>query len=339
MRICTPSLDGQFATALVRSHVEADDRGVRGLGELHVVLGDAADAAVHDDELDVVALELAQRLGARFERALHVGLQHDVERRGLAALNLLEEVFETGPARGGDRLLTDEARALGARLGEGARVSQVARDAHLVAGERWLAEARESARASRVRRDLTCLPWSLMSALTLPKAGPATTGSPTSQQTLLDHDGRHRTAAHFEVGLEHGADRAPGGPRGELARSRRRGGPARAARRCPFPAARRSPRTMVSPPHFSGTRPCSESCWSTRSGLASGRSILLIATMIGTLGGLGVVDRLDRLGHDAVVGRHHQDDDVGDLGAARAHGREGLVAGGVEEGDRLARAR
>ena len=68
-------------------------------------------------------------------------------------------------------------------------------------------------------------------------------------------------------------------------------------------------------------------------GLASGLSILLIATMIGTLGRLGVVDRLDRLRHDAVVGRHHQHDDVGHLGAAGAHRGEGGVAGRVDEGD------
>ena len=52
-------------------------------------------------------------------------------------------------------------------------------------------------------------------------------------------------------------------------------------------------------------------------------------------GGLGVVDRLDGLRHHAVVGRHHDHRDVGDLGAAGAHGREGLVAGRVEEGDRV----
>ena len=39
---------------------------------------------------------------------------------------------------------------------------------------------------------------------------------------------------------------------------------------------------MVSPPHASGTRPCSESCWSTRLGSASSRSILLTATTMGT---------------------------------------------------------
>ena len=50
-------------------------------------------------------------------------------------------------------------------------------------------------------------------------------------------------------------------------------------------------------------------------------------------GRLGVVDRLDRLRLQPVVGRHHQDDDVGDVGAARAHLGEGLVARRVEEGD------
>jgi hypothetical protein len=54
-------------------------------------------------------------------------------------------------------------------------------------------------------------------------------------------------------------------------------------------------------------------------------------------GRLGVVDGFDGLRHHAVVGRHHQDDDVGGLGAARTHGGERLVARGVEEGDHAAR--
>ena len=52
------------------------------------------------------------------------------------------------------------------------------------------------------------------------------------------------------------------------------------------------------------------------------------------LGRLGVVERLDRLRHDAVVGRDHQHDDVGDLRAAGTHGGERLVTRGVDEGDR-----
>ena len=50
---------------------------------------------------------------------------------------------------------------------------------------------------------------------------------------------------------------------------------------------------------------------------------------------LGVVDGLDGLGHDAVVRGDHQDDDVGDLCAARPHGGECLVARRIEEGDLL----
>ena len=53
----------------------------------------------------------------------------------------------------------------------------------------------------------------------------------------------------------------------------------------------------------------------------------------GHAGRLGVVHGLDRLRHHAVVGGHHQDDDVRDLGPAGAHEGEGLVAGGVEEDD------
>ena len=53
----------------------------------------------------------------------------------------------------------------------------------------------------------------------------------------------------------------------------------------------------------------------------------------GYAGGLGVVDRLDGLGHDAVVGGYDQNDDVGHLGAAGTHGREGGVARGIDEGD------
>ena len=51
---------------------------------------------------------------------------------------------------------------------------------------------------------------------------------------------------------------------------------------------------------------------------------------------LGVIDRLDGLRHHAVVGRDHQDHDVGHLGAAGAHRGERGVARGVDEGDLLA---
>ena len=72
-----------------------------------------------------------------------------------------------------------------------------------------------------------------------------------------------------------------------------------------------------------------------RSTLASGLSILLIDDDDRHAGGLGVVDGLDGLRHDAVVGGHHDGGDVGDLGAAGAHGGEGGVTGRVDERDQL----
>ena len=49
------------------------------------------------------------------------------------------------------------------------------------------------------------------------------------------------------------------------------------------------------------------------------------------LGCLGVLDGFLGLGHDTVVRCHHQNHDVGGLGTAGTHGREGLVTGGIEE--------
>ena len=78
------------------------------------------------------------------------------------------------------------------------------------------------------------------------------------------------------------------------------------------------------------------SCFFTLSMFAPGRSILLIATMIFTLRRLGVIDRLDRLRHEAVVRGDDEHDDVRDIRAAGAHGREGCVARRIEKSDRRA---
>ena len=89
----------------------------------------------------------------------------------------------------------------------------------------------------------------------------------------------------------------------------------------------------VAPPHSSGCSPSAASSLRTRSGLASGTSILFTATTIGTSAARGVRDRLLRLRHDAVVCGHDEHGDVRHLRAAGAHRRERLVAGRVEEGD------
>jgi len=85
---------GQVAHFAIGSHVEADDRGVGGGRERDVVLGDRAHAAVHERRFHVVTLELAEALGDCLERAVHVGLDEQVEHGGLAGLDLGKDVFQ-----------------------------------------------------------------------------------------------------------------------------------------------------------------------------------------------------------------------------------------------------
>ena len=96
---------------------------------------------------------------------------------------------------------------------------------------------------------------------------------------------------------------------------------------------------MVSPPHSSGTRFRLASSRLTRSGSESGLVDLVHGDDDRHRRSPGMIDGLDGLRHDAVVGGHDQDHDVGRLSPARAHGGEGLVARRVEEGDTAVRGR
>ena len=50
--------------------------------------------------------------------------------------------------------------------------------------------------------------------------------------------------------------------------------------------------------------------------------------------GLGVIDRFNRLRHEPIVGRDNKDNDVGNIGAARSHCREGSVPWCVDKRER-----
>ena len=153
-----------------------------------------------------------------------------------------------------------------------------------------------------------------------------------AQRAFLDEDGGHRPAALLQLGLDDGPQRRAGGVGGELQ---------------DFGLEENVFQEQVHPGLGAG-----------RDGHHDGvpapllrdelqrRQVLLHALGVGArkvhlvdghdqrhLGRLGVGHRLLRLGHDAVVGGHHQHHQVGDVGAPGAHGGEGLVARGVEEGD------
>ncbi len=296
----------------------------------------AADRAVHERQahLFVLLVELAQRVGERFERTLHVGLEHEVERGDLAALDHREDVLEAGAAGQAHRVLqVGGATPVGAGLGHRAGRLLVGCGAQLVAGERDVVEPEHLDRRRRA---------GLLHLLAVlvehgPDLAPRATGDDRvadAQRAALDERGDDRAAALVEVRLEH----------------QRAGRHLRVGRELldlgdqqdrleqlvdPDPGGRRD----VDDDHVAAPRLGHELALDQL--LAHAGRVGVVAVDLGDrhddrhLGRTRVVDRLDGLRHHAVVGRDHQDGDVGRVGAAGPHGGERLVARRVDERDRV----
>ena len=168
----------------------------------------------------------------------------------------------------------------------------------------------------------------------MPQASPATMRVADPERAARDEHRRDRAAADVQPAL----DDRPGGlglrvRRAARARRRRRAGSSRAGRRGPRRSWPRRRRTASSrPTPRAGGRASTSSC-RTRCRVGVGPVDLVHGDDDRHLGGARVVDRLDGLRHDAVVGGHDQHGDVRHLRAAGAEGGERLVARRVEERD------
>ena len=88
---------GEIARLLVRAHVEPEDHRLRGLGQRHVRLGHAADAAVNDPRHDFVVAELLERSRDRLDRPLDVAFEDDRQLLVPRRLQVAHHVGERGP--------------------------------------------------------------------------------------------------------------------------------------------------------------------------------------------------------------------------------------------------
>ena len=279
---------GHLAGLAVGTNVEADDRRVRDGREVEIGLGDTADPAEHERQpyFVVLLVELAQRVGERLERAMHVGLHDQVQRR------------DSRPAAPGRRCLRGGRRRR-ASSGCAARRPCAGASAPRRPCGRPCRSARRAARRPRAarRRDRAPRPvptgrlrspgWPCSSniARTRPHAGPGDDRVADAQRAFLHERGHDRAATLVEVRLEHVGDRELLRVGDEVCGShprRRRAGSSRAARRHPGRSARRRrPRSCRRPTPRARAR-CSVSCWRTRVGSASSRSTFVTATTIGT---------------------------------------------------------
>src|SRR5882672_2167763 len=89
---------GEVRSLRFRTDIEADYNGFGSRRERHVGFGDRSGRAVNHFELDLVGREPCERVGERFDRALHVALQNDLEFLHFAGGETRAQIFERDAA-------------------------------------------------------------------------------------------------------------------------------------------------------------------------------------------------------------------------------------------------
>src|SRR3954453_8379921 len=321
---------GELGGLTLGPDVEAQDDDVVSQRQVDVALGDRADAAVDDPQRHVVAhLDLHQRLFERLDGARVVALDDQVELTALLerrvevlqadplAHRRVLRVADTGLAAVGD--LPGDAVLLDHEEGvAGARHRGEAHDLHGAGRQRLLqlvavlVEQRTNAPVGVAGHDRVTL--AQRAALDQHRGD----GAPALVQLAFDD---HTLRVLLGVGAQ--VQRGVGGQqdrRGQVVETLARG--------------RRHVAEHGLAALLLGHQAVLGELLADLGGVGPLLVDLVDRDHDRHLGGLGVVERLDRLRHDAVVGRDDQDDDVGDLRASGTHRGERLVTRGVDEGDR-----
>ncbi len=272
---------GRRARVVVRADVEADDDRAGGLGEQDVAFGDRADAAVDDLDLHFRVRRAGERVGERFRRPALIRLDEQLERCALASRGVRHEVFER--TRHPRRPRGSSPRDRGARA---AARSPARRPSPRPRGTGRRPSARRTMPSTCTGiagpASFTGLPRSSNIARTRPEYMPQMKSSPTLQRAVLHQHRGDGTLARRRAGLRRPC---PVARRfGFALRSRisacSRIWSSSAWTFVPFLA--EISECSAWPPNSSSTTPCCSSSCFTFIGFAVGRSILLIATMIGT---------------------------------------------------------
>src|SRR3954463_15753791 len=321
---------GELGGLTLGPDVEAQDDDVVSQRQVDVALGDRADAAVDDPQRHVVAhLDLHQRLFERLDGARVVALDDQVELTAL--LERRVEVLQADPLahRRVLRVADTGLAAVGDLPGDAVLLDHE----EGVAGPRHRGEAHDLHGAGR-QRLLQLVAVLVEQRTDTPVGVPGHDRVTLAQRAALDQHRGDGAPALVQLALDDHTLRVLLGVGAQVQRG---------------VGGQQDRRGQVVETLASGRRHVDEH--GLAAVLLGHQAVLgeLLADLGGVgpllvdlvdrdhdrhLGGLGVVERLDRLRHDAVVGRDDQDDDVGDLRATGTHRGERLVTRGVDEGDR-----
>src|SRR5437016_2519339 len=309
--------------------VEADDHRLRGRAQHHVAFGDVADRRVDDVDRNLRGGQFRQRHLQRLHRAMHIRLDDDLQDLGLVLLALGQDVVDGELVALRQVLL---ALLLQAVLGDDRGGLLILHHVEVVAGGGSAVEAEYF--HGKARRNVVD-PLAVL-VHHRPDAAVVDAGDdgvPDAQRSVLDEDGRDGTTTLLELRLD---DRAGG----RLVRVRlqlhhfrlEQDGLEQLLDAFAGPRGHRDHHGVAAP--LLGDQAMLRELLLDPVGLRFRLVDLVDRHHHRHFRGLGVVDGFDRLRHHAVVRGHHQHGDVGDVGAARPHGGERLVARRVEERDR-----
>src|SRR6478752_3352284 len=321
---------GQLLHPAHRLDVEADDDGVGGGRQVDVVLGDAADPAVHHPQVDLLAhVQLDQRVLQRLHGAGVVALDDQRELLDLLLGQRGAQVFQRDPPTGADlRLAGAGLPPFGDLPGHPVLLDDHGR----VAGAGHRGEPEHLHRAGRQRlADVLAEVAEHGPDAPVGIAGHDRVADP--QRAALHQHGRHGPASAVQVCLDGHALGLHGGVRPQVQRRVRgqQDGLEQTLDVGPLP--RRDLHEHGVAAVLLGDQPVLGELLADLVGVGPLLVDLVDRHHDRHVRGLGVVDRLHGLRHDAVVGGDHQHHDVRGLRTAGPHGGERLVARGVDEGD------
>ena len=319
---------GRVLRVGIGADVEAHDDGVGRGGQHDVGLVDGTDGAVDDPHADLLVGQLLQGSLDGLGGALHVGLHDDVQVLQLALLDLREQIVQSNFLAGG---VGGHFVLVLALLHQLAGHTLVGHGVEVVAGAGDFTHTGDLHRHGGAGLvDLPAL--GVGHGADTAHGGAGDDHVTLVQGAVLDQQGGHGAAALVQAGLD---DSAVGGAVGVGLQLTHLGGQDDHFQQVVYAHAGLGgdgAADGVAAPLFADETVLGQLLLDALR-VGFGLIHLVDGHDDGDLRGLGVVDGLHGLGHDAVVGSHHQDGDVRDHGAAGTHGGKGLVAGGVQEGD------
>src|SRR5208337_1698686 len=319
---------GQLLNLRIRSYIEADHDSIGGRSEHNVGFGDRTGTAVNDVDLDFGSRKLDQRINDCLQRTMDIGFDYKFKFLDLAFLNLIEQVFESNLARSGKLLFPELEKPV---LGDCSGLLFIGQNDKIVTRVGHPGKTENLDRNGRLGR-IYSLPASIEHIADPSRVNSADINVTGPERPFLNQDCGNRPPALVQLGLD---DSAPG----HLVRV--------GLEFKQFGLEEHHFEQFLDPNPLFGRyfNHCGVSTPFFRNESLLGEFTLdsfyvgvgLVDFVYGHnnryLCGFGVIYGLDRLLHDAVIGRYHQDDCIGNFGAPCAHGCKSLMARSIQKYD------